>query len=119
MYWRTRKIKIDGKQINSEKDFVSDLSNALKIDDERFESISELRKYLSENKTKVLIYWANSQDSENLLVRKSNVPIDELPKDGSLMQREIILDLIWKKQSLLDKVKELMKDLENVKLIMK
>lgn len=117
MLWRTRKIRIDGKRISSEKDFVSDLSNALRIDKEGIELISELKKYLFENKTKAVIHWINSQDSEALMIRKSDVPIDELPQDGSLMQREIILDLIWTKQSLLDKAKEQLKDLENVKLI--
>lgn len=117
MFWRTRKITIDGKKISSEKDFVSDLSDALNANHEKFELISELREYLSENKTKIVIHWINSLDSQSLLVRKSDVPIHELPKDGSPMQREIILDLIWAKQSLLDKAKELLKDVENIKLV--
>ncbi len=117
MSWRTRKIKIDGKRISSEKDFVSDLLNGLSLNNDGMELISELRTYLLENKTKAVIRWINSQDSGVLMVRKSDVPIDELPKDGSLMQREIILDLIWTKQSLLEKAKEQLRDLENIKLI--
>ncbi|MCG8697712.1 MAG: hypothetical protein MI922_06625 [Bacteroidales bacterium] len=112
-----KKIKIDGKAIKSEKDFVHGLTHFLGIQGEGLTLISELKHYLSVSDDKIEITWSNYYESEQLMVRKSDVPVEELPKSGSLMQRDVILDLIWEKQSLADKAMELFKTMENVKIL--
>jgi hypothetical protein len=105
-------------KIGSEEEFVDALSKAIGLQHEPIHLISELKPYLNST-GKIQVYWLNSQASKNTMVRKSDVPMEDLPQGGSSMQRDIVLDLVWAKQSLTEKAREMLRDLDNIKLIMK
>jgi len=114
-----KKIKIDGMRINSEKDFVDSIMSCMEVEHWDIGLIYELKNYLIDKNEKIKVVWLNSQKSKELMVRISDVPIEELPKDGSLMQRDIILELIWEKQSLFDKAITTLKGIKQFDLKLK
>jgi len=114
-----KEIKIDGMSIKSEKDFVDSIMSCMGVVNWDIGLISELKNYLVDKNEKIKVVWLNSQKSKELMVRISDVPIEELTKDGSLMQRDILLELIWEKQSLYDKAISLLKGMKQLDLKLK
>jgi hypothetical protein len=115
----SKSISIDGNNIKSEQEFVNTLLLGFNIEEFNIKSIYELKNYLVKTNIKYKITWLNSCVSKELMIRKSDVPLKDLPKDGSLMLMDIVMDLVHAKISLYEKVNSEFRDASNIEIIVK
>ncbi|MEM7029608.1 MAG: hypothetical protein AAF629_08585 [Chloroflexota bacterium] len=98
-------LELDGKNLKNITDVIDALCKQCPgCASAKVKNISSLRDFIADKMQAVEIRWHNADLSKVIMVRKSDIPLDKLPKDGSNMMRDIILDLVYEEISLYEKV---------------
>lgn len=102
---QTVTIEIDGNALTSIEDFVREVClQHPDFNDDELPDLPTLATLLKQSDEPIDILWRNAAKSKWLMVRKSDVPLDQLPEDGSTMMRDVLLALVWERISLFEKI---------------